>query len=409
MPVVRFNDGADASEIRALSPEPPQQAVAEIIAAVRDGGDAAVLELEQRFGAALSRLAAVPESEFEAAVNGIDADLVGALKLAIANVRAVAEAQLQSSASVELAQGQSVEYRQIPVRRAGLYVPGGRGSYPSTAIMAVTAAVVAGVDEVVVVSPAREGGMVDPAVLTVCRLLGVSEVYPIGGAQAVAALALGTETIDPVEVIVGPGNSYVQEAKRQLYGTVGIDSVAGPSELVVIADGSADAAAVAADLLAQGEHGPDSLVALVSTDQALLDDVSARCAEITAEMALVQVPELYAAVSLADSIAPEHLQIIASRDIENELASQVRNAGCLFVGANAATAFGDYVAGSNHVLPTGGSARFASALSVHTFRRRMATVRVPDDAVGELADAGARIARAEGFEWHAKSMEVRKK
>lgn len=409
MPVVRFTDGADASEIRALSPEPPQQSVAEIISAVRDGGDAAVLELERRFGAELTQLAPVPESDFEAAIKGIEADLVGALKLAIANVRSVAEAQLQGSTSVELPQGQSVEYQQIPVRRAGVYVPGGRGSYPSTAIMAVTTAVVAGVDEVVVVSPGREGGTVDPAVLTVCRLLGVSEAYPIGGAQAVAALALGTETIDPVEVIVGPGNSYVQEAKRQLYGTVGIDSVAGPSELVVIADGSADAAAVAADLMAQGEHGPDSLVALISTDEALLDDVSARCAEITAEMALVQVPELYAAVSLADSIAPEHLQIIASRDIENELASQVRNAGCLFVGANAATAFGDYVAGSNHVLPTGGSARFASALSVHTFRRRTATVRVPDSAVDELADAGARIARAEGFEWHANSMEVRKK
>lgn len=409
MPVVRFNDGVEASGVRALSPAPPQEAVAEIIEAVRNGGDAAVVDFERRFGAGIEMLEPVSTADFDAAVNAIDADLVGALKLAIANVRSVAEAQLHESASVTLPEGQSVEYRQIPVHRAGVYVPGGRGSYPSTAIMAITTALVAGVDEVAVVSPVRENGSVDPAVLTVCRLLGVSEIYPIGGAQAIAALALGTGTIKPVDVIVGPGNAYVQEAKRQLYGTIGIDSVAGPSELVVVADGSADPVAVAADLMAQGEHGPDSLVALIATDQDLLDDVAIRCAEIPAEMALIKSTDLYAGVALANEIAPEHLQIIATGDIEEELASIVKNAGCLFLGDNAATAFGDYVAGSNHVLPTGGSARFASALSVHTFRRRMATVRVPDAAVNELADAGARIARAEGFEWHAKSMEVRKK
>lgn len=409
MPVVRLSEGARADQIRALSPALPVETVTQIIEQVRSEGDAAVLELERKFGSSIERVERVSEAAFESAISAVDADLIGALKLAIANVRTVAEAQLHASEAVTLPQGQSVEYRDITVRRAAVYVPGGRGSYPSTAIMGVTSAVVAGVDQVVVVSPAREDGAVDPAVLTVCRLLGVDEVYPIGGAQAVAALALGTQTIAPVDVIVGPGNSYVQEAKRQLVGTVGIDSVAGPSELVVLADATADAEAVAADLMAQGEHGPDSLVALISTSSELLEEVSARCASIDAEMALVSVDEIYAGAALADAIAPEHLQIIAGRDVEEELAGAIRNAGCLFVGPNAATAFGDYVAGSNHVLPTGGSARFSSALSIHTFRRRMATVRVPDAAVDELADAGALIARAEGFEWHGKSMEVRKK
>ena len=235
----------------------------------------------------------------------------------------------------------------------------------------------------------------------------------MGGAQAIAALAYGTESVRPVDVVVGPGNAYVQEAKRQLLGAIGIDGVAGPSELVVVATAGADPELVALDLLAQGEHGVDSPLALVSTDAALLDAVEAsvmalapqRPSVADARLALVRAPDAAAAVALADELAPEHLELIGSE--AEALAGRVRSAGCLFVGRDAGTAFGDYVAGSNHVLPTGGAARFASALSPATFRRRMATVTLGEGAAARLAPAGAALARAEGFPVHAESMERR--
>lgn len=404
MSIKRFPTDVTAAQIRSLSPEPPTAVVADLIEEVRRGGDTALAQIERRFGAEHS-IDPISQDEIAAAVASIDPDLRSAIELAIENVQVVAERQLATDFAVELPQGQTVDYRYLPVRRAGAYVPGGRGSYPSTAIMCLATARAAGVESIAVVSPVREDGKVDPAVLLVCSLLGVTEIHPTGGAQAVAALALGTETIEPVDVLVGPGSSYVQEAKRQLAGEIGIDGIAGPSELVVVADSTADPGAIALDLLAQGEHGPDSLVLLISPDPDLLDAVAGRCSEISAVMAVVLASDMSAAVQLADDIAPEHMQLIGNH--ENELAKQVRNAGCLFLGANAATAFGDYVAGSNHVLPTGGAARFTSALSVSTFVRRMATVRIPDEAVGELSRAGASIARAEGFIRHAESMEKR--
>lgn len=410
MPVKRFNADATASDIRALSPDQPVEAVAEILAAVKSRGDAALLEYETKFGdAPADGKIRVSREAISAAPGAIDIDLLQALKLAIGNVREVASAHLSDKESVTLPQGHRVSYRTIPLNRAAAYVPGGRGSYPSTAVMCLTTAVAAGVGGVCVLSPAREHGEVDSAVLAVCALLGVDEVYAVGGAQAIAAAAYGTETIPAVDVIVGPGNSYVQEAKRQLVGRVGIDSVAGPSELVIVADAFADPELVALDLKAQGEHGPDSLVAVISNDDKLLDAVERDCGDIGAELALVRVDDLHRAVSLADEIAPEHMQLMVKAGVADELAVGIRNAGALFLGSNAATAFGDYVTGSNHVLPTGGAARYAGALSVATFRRRMAEVKVSDKAVGPLADAGARIARAEGFIWHAKSMEARKR
>ncbi len=406
MPVERFPADVGAEAIRAMTPEPPTRDVEEIIAAVRAGGDAAVLELEAKHGSAPAALR-VPSEKIKAAPGEIDVDLLQALRLAIANVRDVAAASLAEAPSVKLRQGQTVAYRDLPVARAAAYVPGGRGSYPSTAVMCLTTAVAAGVESLCVFSPVRENGEVDSAVLAVCDLLGVYEVYAVGGAQAIAAAALGTESITPVDVVVGPGNAWVSEAKRQLVGTVGIDSVAGPSELVVVADASADPELVALDLLAQGEHGPDSLVALITNDRPLIDAVAERCADITASLALVEVPDLQAGIALANEIAPEHLQLIVAGSLGAELSPLITTAGCLFIGQNAATAFGDYVTGSNHVLPTGGSARFSSALSAATFRRRMAEVSIPDDALPALADAGATIARGEGFNWHARSMEAR--
>jgi histidinol dehydrogenase len=310
----------------------------------------------------------------------------------------VARAQLRDPVRVELEAGQAVQVDELPVRRAAAYVPGGRAPYPSTVVMCATTARVAGVDELAVCAPPGPGGQAHPAILAACGLCGVTEVYRMGGAQAIAALAYGTESVAPVDVVVGPGNRYVTEAKRQVAGAVGIDGLAGPSELVVVATAGADPELVSLDLAAQAEHGPDSLVVAISPDRGLLD-------ALEGDFALAEARDARAAVRLADAIAPEHLQLMGEE--AEALAGSVRSAGALFVGSAAGTAFGDYVAGSNHVLPTGGAARFASALSPATFRRRMARISLPPGAAARLAPAGAAVARAEGFPVHAESMERR--
>jgi histidinol dehydrogenase len=279
--------------------------------------------------------------------------------------------------------------------------------------MCAVTARAAGVEEIAVCAPAGPGGRAHPAILAACVLCGVSEVYRMGGAQAIAALAYGSESVPPVDLIAGPGNAYVQEAKRQVVGQVGIDGIAGPSELIVVAAADADPELVALDLLAQAEHGDDSVLAVISDDRGLLDAVVAaverlapeRPSAADAELMVVATGGLREALLLAEKIAPEHLQLVGEE--AEALADRVRAAGCVFVGEGAGTAFGDYVAGSNHVLPTGGAARFQSALSAATFRRRMARVSLPGDAPGRLAPAGAALARAEGFPVHAESMERR--
>jgi histidinol dehydrogenase len=335
------------------------------------------------------------------------------LRTAIANVRTVAAAQRSEGSVAELRDGQRVEIAEVPVRRAGAYVPGGRAPYPSTLVMCAATAREAGVDELAVCVPPGPGGGAHPVVLAACCLCGVTEVYRMGGAQAIAALAFGTESVPAVDVIVGPGNAWVQEAKRQVAGEVGIDGLAGPSEIVVVASAGADPEVAALDLLAQGEHGTDSLLVLISPDADLLSAAeravvglsAVRPSVANAPLALVRTRDVGSAVRLADAVAPEHLELQGAE--AEALAGRVRAAGSLFVGAGAATAFGDYVAGSNHVLPTGGAARFQSALSVVTFRRRMATVSVSAAAARRLAPAGAAVARAEGFPVHAESMERR--
>jgi histidinol dehydrogenase len=403
--VTRLGPDTTAADVRVLA-EPPANLEADVRAildAVRDGGDAAVREYTLRFDGAAPGELRVPPEQLEAAPGALEPEVLDALGVAIANVSAVADAQLHETVGVELPQGQRVEIVEVPVRRAAAYVPGGRAAYPSTVVMCAVSARVAGVEELAVCAPPGPDGVVHPAVLAACSLCGVTEVYAMGGAQAIAALAYGTESVPAVDVIVGPGNSYVQEAKRQLVGTIGIDSVAGPSELVVVASDGADPALVAADLMAQGEHGPDSLVAALSPDAGLLDQIEAELTGVDA--ALVETRDVPAAIALAEELAPEHLQLMGSE--AEALADTVRFAGCLFVGRDAGTAFGDYVAGSNHVLPTGGAARFASALGPSTFRRRMARVSLPPGAAARLAPAGAALARAEGFVKHAESMERR--
>ncbi|MDX6672517.1 MAG: histidinol dehydrogenase [Solirubrobacteraceae bacterium] len=377
--------------------------VSEILARVRAEGDEAVLALTRELdtGGREPWPLRVEPLQLREALDALPGHLREALELAAGNVRSVALATVGSDREVVLPQGQTVTIREIPVRRAAVYVPGGRAPYPSTVIMGAVTAQVAGVEEVVVCSPPRADGDIDPVVVAACELCGVDEVYRMGGAQAVAALAYGTGTVPRVDMVVGPGNVYVQEAKRQLSGRIGIDSFAGPSELVVVLSEGADPRLAAYDLLAQTEHGADSRVVGISPSQELLARVAA---ELGPESGIrLEVLDLEAALDFVEEMAPEHLQLMGAE--AESLAPDVRSAGCVFVGAAAGTAFGDYVAGSNHVLPTGGAARFASALSVKTFRRHMTEVRLGN--AEELARAGAAIARAEGFAAHAESMEAR--
>jgi histidinol dehydrogenase len=399
-----------ARELRALVPAPESvtEQVASIIARVRANGDDALRYYTRQFDTGGSTPAAlrVPEAELDTAAKRLSADVGAGLDRAITNVMRVAEAWLSAEGDVSF-EGHDVRLREVPVRRAAVYVPGGRAPYPSTVVMGVVCARVAQVPEVAVCAPPGANGEVDRAVLGACRLAGASVVYRMGGAQAIAALAYGTETVAPVDVIVGPGNLYVQEAKRQVFGHVGIDGFAGPSDLLVIADGGCDIDAIALDLLAQAEHGAGSLVVGISTSGALIDELAARLAdgpESDAVVRLIQVSELEHALAISQEFAPEHLQLAGAS--AEQLAPRVMTAGCLFVGEASGTAFGDYIAGSNHVLPTNGAARFASSLTPADFRRRFAEVRIGAGA-GELARQAAPVARAEGFELHAQSLEAR--
>jgi histidinol dehydrogenase len=393
-----------------------EEAVATIVAHVRAEGDEAVHEYTRRFDTDGSqpRELCVSQPELDEALEAMPLEVVAGLQVAIANVARVADASIGAErVLVELPQGHTVELRELPVSAAAIYAPGGRAAYPSTVVMGVVTARAAGVLDVAVCTPPGPDGQAHPAILAACRLCGVERVYRMGGAQAVAALAFGTESVGRADVIVGPGNLYVQEAKRRLSHVVGIDGFAGPSDLMVVFGPDADPRLVALDLLAQAEHGPGSLVAGVSSSREALDAVG-----VAIEHELAGAPELEpdgcvlietatpaAAVDLANEFAPEHLQLVGAT--EEQLAAKVRTAGCLLLGRGGATAFGDYTAGSNHVLPTGGAARFASALSPRHFRRRMSVVEIPDAAAVKLARAGAPIAATEGFPLHARSMLAR--
>jgi histidinol dehydrogenase len=406
-----------AAHMRSLIPggKTVSEDVGVILHRVRGEGDSAVAELTREYDTAGAEPLplVVSAEELDAAIKELPLDVVAGLQVAIANVAEVATAGTGEDVPVRLPQGHRVTMRELAVGSAAVYVPGGRAPYPSTAVMGVVTARAAGVLDVVVCSPPGSDGQIDPLILGTCRLLGVERVYRMGGAQAIAALAYGTPTVGRVDVIVGPGNLYVQEAKRQLSDKVGIDGFAGPSDLVVVFGEDADLHLVALDMLAQAEHGQGSLVAAICSSARDLDSLEARIGDLAREH-----PELEAAVclfvlcadareaiELANAFAPEHLELVGEEP--EALAPMVRSAGCVLVGAYSATAFGDYVAGSNHILPTGGAARWASGLSVRHFRRRMSEVRIDAQSAAKLAKAGAPIARKEGFEWHAKSMEAR--
>ncbi len=410
---------AAAAHVRALVPdgESVHGAVREIIERVRAEGDGAVRDYTRRFDTrgAEPRPLRVAAEQLDEAITLLPRELVAGLQVAIANVALVADAGVSGDVRVDLPQGHRVQLREVPVASAAVYVPGGRAPYPSTVVMGVVTARSAGVVDVAVCAPPGIDGEVDHVILGACRLCGVERVYRMGGAHAIAALALGTESVERVDVIVGPGNLYVQEAKHQLSASVGIDGFAGPSDLLVLLGsgcGERELRLAALDMLAQAEHGEGSLVVAASPSAAVCDALAAQLELLApdrrtvgdAALALVEVGGAREAIEFANAFAPEHLQLIG--DELESLARSVRCAGCLFVGAESATAFGDYVAGSNHVLPTAGAARFASMLSARHFRRRMAEVRIGAGAP-QLAAAGVPIAQAEGFEVHAESMLAR--
>lgn len=416
MRIRRFDWGpaaSVASEIRAWSTENAVD-VGPIAREVIEGGDAALLRLSERFDGVAPPSLRVEASEVSAALESLDPEVREALKVAAANIRAVAEAQVDDTPhKVELPQGQAVVLQDIAVSSAGVYAPGGRAAYPSSVLMCCIPARAAGVARLAVASPPGKDGRVHKVTLAACALCEVDEVYAVGGAQAIVAFACGTESIKAVDVVAGPGNAWVREAKRWAYGRVGVDGLAGPSELMLIAGHDTELQWAALDLCAQAEHGADSPLIAAAVEEAVLDGLekqveavaSARPSVADAPLALVHVPDLADAVDLANAYAPEHLQLIS--EDAYALAAQIRSAGCVFVGRSSATAFGDYAAGSNHVLPTGGAGRFAGPLGPQAFRRRIANVSLPGPAAAALAPYVDALARAEGLPVHGESARAR--
>jgi histidinol dehydrogenase len=390
------------------------EAVTAAIAAVRADGDRALLELGERFDGVRPGRLEHGSPELARARAALDPELAAALELAAANIRQVAEAAGRpEERTVELPQGQRVTLAEIPVGAAAIYAPAGRAPYPSSVLMGVIPARVAGVERVVVASPPGPVGEPDPVVLAAAAIAGADALYAIGGAQGIAALAWGSESVAPVDVIAGPGSPWVQEAKLAASRVVGVDGYAGPSELLVLFDRAAPAEPLALDLCAQAEHGPDSVLVAVAAGGGA-GELAERAQRLAAErpsctdalLVAIEAPDAERALALSEAYAPEHLQIACEG--AERLAERVRTAGCVFVGAAGATAFGDYVAGSNHVLPTGGAGRFTGPLGPASFRRRISRVEIPEEP-GPLADAVAAIARAEGFPVHGESALARRR
>jgi histidinol dehydrogenase len=400
--------------------EDVEQAVRGIIADVVARGDYALIELTRkfdRFDPAEIGLK-VTSAEIDAAAESCDREALAALTLARDRIEAFHRRQLPRDERFTDALGVELGSRWTAIEAVGLYVPGGTAAYPSSVLMNALPARVAGVPRLVMAVPAPDGKL-NPLVLAAARLVGVDEIYRIGGAQAIAALAYGTETIAPVAKIVGPGNAYVAAAKRLVFGTVGIDMIAGPSEVLIVADREANPDWIAADLLAQAEHDTAAQAILVTDDAALAAAVEAAVERQLATLprnsvagpawrnfgALIRVRDLGEAVPLIDAIAPEHLEI-ETADAEG-LAAKVRNAGAIFIGHHTPEAIGDYVAGSNHVLPTARSARFSSGLGVLDFMKRTSILKLGPDQLRALGPAAIALGKAEGLEAHARSVAMR--
>jgi len=395
--------------------------VSRIINDVRARGDEALIDYTRRFDGfelAASELR-IGEAALRRSAEKADQEIVAALRVAIRNVRAFHERQVEQSWKISPAEGVQLGQRISPLERVGLYVPGGTAAYPSSIVMNVVPAQVARVERIVVTTPPRTLAE-NPAVGAALLELNVKEIYALGGAQAIAALAFGTETIPRVDKITGPGNKYVAAAKKLLFGVVGIDAIAGPSEIIIIADQTARAEFIAADLLAQAEHGEDASAVLITTDQSLANEVTEELKrqaellprrEIAASSlrdygAIVLVNSLDEACALVNELAPEHLELVTSDD--EAIAAKIKHAGAIFFGSYTPEAVGDYLAGPNHVLPTGRTARFSSALGVYDFVKRTSLLRYSASAFDSVAESVSILAQCEGLAAHARSASIRK-
>ena len=395
--------------------------VMEILASVRQRGDEAVVEYTNRFDRMQvdsMQALEISAARLSQAADDISKDQLNALELAAERVRAYAQHQKMESWSYTEDDGTLLGQQISPLDRVGLYVPGGKAAYPSSVLMNAIPAKVAGVEELIMVVPTPDG-VINEMVLAAASIAGVDRVFAVGGAQAVAALAYGTETIPQVDKIVGPGNIYVATAKRMVFGTVGIDMIAGPSEILVICDGKTDPDWIAMDLFSQAEHDEDAQAILISPDAAFLDRVAASIDKLMAEMdrktiintsltargALIQVADLDEAVEIANYIAPEHLELSVEDPLT--MSTQIRHAGAIFMGRYTAEALGDYCAGPNHVLPTSRTARFSSPLGVYDFQKRSSLIMCSAEGASELGKTASVLARGEGLVAHARSAEYR--
>ena len=393
--------------------------VADIIANVRANGDKALLEYCEKFDKVKLDRLYVTEAEIDAAVAAVPADFLRIIRQAAENIRHFHEKQKRNGFMINDRNGVVMGQKVTPVDRAGLYVPGGTAAYPSTVLMDAIPAKIAGVEQVVMVTPPGKDGKIPDVILAAARIAGVDRIFKLGGAQAIAALAYGTESVPKVDKIVGPGNAFVAEAKKQVFGTVSIDMIAGPSEILVLADATADPRHVAADLLSQAEHDKLASAVLVTDSEALATAVQNEIerqlpllsreeiarASIDNNGKIIVAPDLSKGIEISNEIAPEHLELCVDNPFD--YLDQIRHAGSIFMGKNCPEALGDYMAGPNHTLPTGGTAKFSSPLSVDDFVKKTQYTYFTRDALAKIADDISYFATKEGLTAHAKSATVR--
>lgn len=403
---------------RTEMPSNVSEIVSGIIDKVQEDGDKALLEYNRTFDHSEAPLE-VTKEEIEEAYQSVDPEMIRIMEEAAENIRAFHSRQKRNSFILTEKTGVIMGQKVMPVERAGLYVPGGTAAYPSTVLMNCIPAHIAGVPEIVITTPAT-GGKISPVLLAAAKIGGADRIFRVGGAQAIAALAYGTETVPAVDKIVGPGNAFVAEAKKQVYGKVSIDMIAGPSEILIVADGTCDPEVVAADMLSQAEHDKYATAVLVTDSKELAEAVPEELerqlavlpreeiarASIDNNGKIILADDIETAIEIANQIAPEHLEV----SVENpfDYLSQIRNAGSVFLGKNCPEALGDYFAGPNHTLPTSGTARFNSPLSVDDFTKKMQYSYYTEDALIEVADKVARFAKEEGLDAHGRSVLVRK-
>ncbi len=419
--IKKYRYGEVANEdifARTQMPANVEGIVADIIENVRQRGDAALQEYSEKFDHSDAPLEVTAE-EIQAAYDSVDPELIQILEEAAENIRAFHSHQKRNSFILNEKPGIVIGQKVLPIERAGLYVPGGTAAYPSTVLMNCIPAQIAGVKEIVITTPAT-GGSINPVLLAAAKIGGANRIFRVGGAQAIAALAYGTETIPRVDKIVGPGNAFVAEAKKQVYGMVSIDMIAGPSEILIVADGTCQPEVVAADMLSQAEHDKFATAVLVTDSEKLMDEVADELedqlsklpreeiarASIDNNGKIILADDIQTAIDIANEIAPEHFELCVDNPFD--YLDQIKHAGSVFLGKNCPEALGDYFAGPNHTLPTSGTARFNSPLSVDDFVKKMQYSYYTEDALTAVADKVARFAAEEGLDAHGRSVLIRK-